>query len=102
MQHSPEPYHWHENDLILQVLIQANANTDQIIDIHAQKIRIKIKSAAIDGKANKNLIGFLAKQFSVPKSRIIIEKGLATRCKRVRVIAPKQWPPLIDGRPPSE
>jgi len=89
------PFRWDKNDLVLQVLLQTQASTDQIVGIHGEQLRIRITAAPIEGKANKHLIAFLAKQFGVPKSRILIEKGLISRSKRLKVLAPRKWPSVI-------
>jgi len=89
------PYRWENNDLVLWVLLQTQASHDQIVGLHGEQIRIRITAAPIDGKANKHLIGFLAKQFAVAKSQISIEKGQTSRSKRIRILFPSKWPSVI-------
>ena len=45
----------------------------------------KIKSPPVDGKANLELIGLVAKQFDCPKSRVSIKTGAGARIKRVEI-----------------
>ncbi len=45
----------------------------------------QIKSLPVDGKANEELIGLVAKQFGCAKSRVSIKSGAASRMKLVRI-----------------
>lgn len=46
---------------------------------------IKIKEKPIDGAANAYLIKFLSKEFKLSKSEIVIEKGVSSRMKKIRL-----------------
>lgn len=46
-------------------------------------ITIKIKQRPIDGAANDYLIEFLAKEFNLRKSDIVLERGLSSRFKKI-------------------
>jgi uncharacterized protein (TIGR00251 family) len=48
-------------------------------------LKIWIRTAPEDGKANKAVIELLAKIISVPRSNVEIIKGLTSRDKRVRI-----------------
>ena len=47
--------------------------------------KVYLTAPAVDGKANKALISFLAEYWNVRKSRIEITKGLKSREKVVRI-----------------
>ncbi len=44
-----------------------------------------IKSLPVDGKANEELIGLVAKQFGCAKSKVSIKSGAASKTKRVLI-----------------
>lgn len=46
-------------------------------------IKIKIKSAPVDGKANKELVEVLADEFDLPKSSVIFKSGETSKTKRL-------------------
>ncbi|MDU7648769.1 MAG: DUF167 family protein, partial [Klebsiella michiganensis] len=46
----------------------------------------------VDGQANAHLVKFLAKQFRVAKSQVLIEKGELGRHKQIKIIHPQQIP----------
>ena len=71
--------------LTLIVKIKPGAFKDEIIIDGDDNWIIKIKEKPIDGAANDYLIKFLAKQFNRRKSEIIIEKGLSSRIKKIRL-----------------
>ncbi len=59
--------------------------TKNLICSEAGLIKIKIKAPAVDGKANSELIRFLAKQFNVQSRNIEILSGLRSRMKLIRI-----------------
>ena len=46
-------------------------------------IKIRIKSAPVDGKANKELIEVLADEFDLTKSQVIFKSGETSKTKRI-------------------
>lgn len=47
--------------------------------------KIYITAPAVDGKANKALVAFLAEHFSIKKNQISIIKGLKSRNKTINI-----------------
>ena len=45
----------------------------------------KLKSPPVDGKANAELIGLVARHFGCAKSAVSIKSGASARTKRVRI-----------------
>ena len=45
----------------------------------------QLKSAPVDGKANAELIGLVAREFGCPKSAVDIKTGAGSKLKRVIV-----------------
>jgi uncharacterized protein (TIGR00251 family) len=46
-------------------------------------IKIRIKSAPVDGKANKELIEVLSDEFNIPKSKVVFKSGETSKTKRI-------------------
>ncbi|MBQ6457891.1 MAG: DUF167 domain-containing protein [Kiritimatiellae bacterium] len=46
-------------------------------------VKVRIRSAPVDGKANKELVETLADAFGIAKSRIAIKGGETSKTKRV-------------------
>lgn len=81
-----------QDDLILRLYIQPKASRDQIVGQHGEELKVAITAPPVDGQANAHLIKFLAKQFRVAKSLVVIEKGELGRHKQVRIIQPQTIP----------
>lgn len=72
-----------DNKLFLSVYLQPNAAKDEIVGLFNGALKIRIKAAPIEGKANACLIQFLAKLLGVPKSHISLLKGETQRYKQL-------------------
>ncbi|MDO6680336.1 DUF167 family protein YggU [Shewanella sp. 4_MG-2023] len=84
-----------QQDLLLNLYIQPKASRDKIIGLHGDEIKIAITAPPIDGKANTHLTKYLAKAFKVPKSDVILLKGLQGRHKQVKILSPSKIPTEI-------
>ena len=72
--------------MILTVHVQPNAKESKIVSwLDENTVKIKIAAPAKQGKANKALILFLAKEFGIPKTSIEIIRGATTRMKHVEI-----------------
>jgi hypothetical protein len=58
---------------------------DKIVGFEGDILKVKVKSAPVDGLANKDLILLLSKRLRVAKERIEIISGRKSRLKTVRV-----------------
>jgi len=80
------------DDLLLRLVLQPKASRDAFVGLLGDELKVAITAPPVDGQANKHLIKFLSKQFKVPKSSIIVEKGQLNRHKLVRIKSPKKMP----------
>lgn len=78
--------------LVLRLYIQPKASRDSIIGLHGDELKVAITAPPIDGKANAHLVKYLAKQFRVAKSQVLVEKGELGRHKQIKIIDPQQIP----------
>lgn len=76
-----------ENSLNIQVQIQPGSSKDQIIGLHNGRLKIKISAPPVGGKANQDLIEFIAKALGVSKSKIEIVKGRTSKLKTLKISA---------------
>lgn len=88
-------YHWDGPDLILQVRAQPRASRDQWDGLVADCFRVRLTAPPVEGQANVHLRQFLAELFGVSKTQVTLLAGAASRIKRLRITAPKRWPPEI-------
>ena len=68
----------------VRVRVQPAAQKNELLGWNAAgELRIRVAAPPREGEANKELIAFLAKRFSVPKREIEIESGEKSKIKTV-------------------
>ena len=70
-------------EFLLSVHVQPRASKNGCVGLHAESLKIRLASPPVDGKANKALIAFLAKELQLPKSAFTIRSGLRSREKKL-------------------
>jgi uncharacterized protein (TIGR00251 family) len=86
---------WRREDggaLVLVVHAQPGAKRTAIAGIHGDALKIKIAALPAEGKANAELLRFLAAAFGVPRARVTLLRGAASREKTVRIDTPAARP----------
>ncbi|MCT9845832.1 MULTISPECIES: DUF167 family protein YggU [Leclercia] len=78
--------------LVLRLYIQPKASRDAIVGLHGDEVKVAITAPPVDGQANAHLVKYLAKQFRVAKSQVLLEKGELGRHKQVKILNPQQIP----------
>ncbi|MCK4418377.1 YggU family protein [Candidatus Aerophobetes bacterium] len=66
--------------------VQPGASKNEIVGVQQDAFKVRISAPPVEGKANKALIQFLAKEFRVKKSEIKIVSGHTTRIKTIHII----------------
>ena len=84
-----------QDGLVLRLYIQPKASRDAIIGLHGDEVKVAITAPPVDGQANAHLVKFLAKQFRVAKSQVLLEKGELGRHKQIKIINPQQIPTQV-------
>ncbi|HHJ4328420.1 TPA: DUF167 family protein [Klebsiella pneumoniae] len=79
-------------DLLLDCHLQPGARQTACAGMHGERLKIRIHAPPLDGRANAELLAFLADAFGVAKSQVILESGASSRSKRVRVCRPVLFP----------
>jgi len=69
-----------------RVRVQPGVNKNEIVGIQEDALRIRISAPPVQGKANKVLIQFLAKQLGVKRSQVEILSGHTSRIKTIHVV----------------
>ena len=79
-------------DLVLAVHAQPGAMASAVMGVHGVALRIRIAAPAVDGKANGELVRFLAAAFGVARANVTLLHGDSARRKLVRIAAPTLRP----------
>lgn len=71
------------NELVISVKVKPNAKNSLFEALPDGSYKAELKSAPVDGKANKELIALVAKHFKVAKSAVDIKNGASGKMKRL-------------------
>jgi uncharacterized protein (TIGR00251 family) len=91
------PGTWRREDagaLVLALHVQPGAKRTGVAGVHGDAIKLRLAAPPVDGKANDELVRFLADAFGVPRRQVAIVRGETSRDKLVRVDAPVRRPDL--------
>ena len=86
---------WHTrlgNDLVLYLEVKPGSRNDVVDGIRADRLRVRIKAPPVDGKANNQLLKFIAGEFGVPKSNVEITRGITGKVKTLVIHRPAAYP----------
>jgi uncharacterized protein (TIGR00251 family) len=75
------------DSLLLSVKVTPGASKSALLDVREGRLRIKIAAAPEDGKANNELVAFLARKLGCARRDIAIESGEKSRQKTLRLSA---------------
>lgn len=67
----------------LAVRVQPNARQTQLMGYTDGVLQVRIAAPPQQGKANRELVKFLAERLDLPKSAVIVDKGAGARNKLV-------------------
>jgi len=81
--------------MLIYLKVKPNQRYDRIEKIENEDgshgiWQVRLKAAAVDGKANIRLIEYLSQVLGLPKSKISLVKGQTARIKCVEIISEEQ------------
>jgi uncharacterized protein (TIGR00251 family) len=68
---------------ILSVKAQPRSSKAGIDGLLGDAVKVRIRCAPVDGKANKELVETLADEFGLPKSSVVFKSGETSKQKRI-------------------
>lgn len=96
-----------EGDVLhLRLHVQPGAKRTEVAGAHgdgaAARLRIRLAAPPVDGKANAELLRFLAAAFAVPLRAVTLLSGETSRQKAVQIVRPslrpdRAWCERLDG-----
>jgi uncharacterized protein (TIGR00251 family) len=78
----------HPNPVEFSVYVQPGARRTEVAGFHAGLLKVRLAAPPADGKANAELVRFLAQAMGVSARQVRIVSGTSARRKRVAVTAP--------------
>ena len=85
--------------MILNVRAQPRSSRSGIDGLLGDAVKVRIRCAPVDGKANKELIETLADAFDLPKSAVAFKSGETSKTKRIllRGMTGERVRAVVDG-----
>jgi uncharacterized protein (TIGR00251 family) len=89
----------HPEGTLLLVKVQPRASRASISGEVGGRLKVRLNSPPVEGKANKELIEIVAKRIGIPKSSVSVVKGERGREKNLlcRGIKPQKVADLLGG-----
>jgi uncharacterized protein (TIGR00251 family) len=75
----------HKDHIELKLYIQPGASKTEIVGLHGDSLKIKIKSPPVEGEANLELLKFLQKKLKLKKDQLELIRGEKSRNKVVLI-----------------
>lgn len=72
--------------VVLAVRVQPRASRDEVVGEWEGALKVRLRTPAIEGRANEALVEFLARVLRIPKAAVRILSGERSRMKRVELI----------------
>ncbi len=71
--------------VVLSVRAQPRASRSGIDGVLGDALKVRIRCAPVDGKANRELVETLAEAFGVPKASVAFKGGETSKTKRLLI-----------------
>ena len=69
--------------VIVNVRAQPRSSRSGVDGVVAAALKVRLRAAPVDGKANKELVETVADAFGLPKSRVKFKSGETSKTKRM-------------------
>ena len=71
---------------ILNVKAQPRSSKAGVDGLIGDAVKVRVRCAPVDGKANKELVETLAEAFDLPKGRVVFKSGETSKQKRILLL----------------
>jgi len=72
-------------DLTIKIYLQPKASKNEIVGPYRDGIKVRVTAPPVEGKANEQLLRFLAKEWKISSLNIEIIRGHHSREKTLRI-----------------
>jgi uncharacterized protein (TIGR00251 family) len=97
------PVHRDGTDWLVDIRVQPRASRTEFAGLFGTRLKVRLQAPPVDGRANAALLEFLATACDLPRARVTLESGQASRDKRARLhgldVLPAALQSAIAGTP---
>lgn len=76
-----------DGTVLISLHVQPKASKSRIMGLHDGRLKLAVAAPPLEGKANKAVVGVLAKMLGVPVRDVTVKSGIQSRRKLVAVNA---------------
>jgi uncharacterized protein (TIGR00251 family) len=69
----------------LSIRLHPGAKKNAITGLHDCALKVALNAPPVDGKANEALIAFIAERLKLPRAKVVLQTGAASRSKTLRI-----------------
>ncbi|XPV74848.1 MAG: DUF167 domain-containing protein [Desulfovibrio sp.] len=82
-----------EGEWLIHVWVQPGAKKNEVVGTYQENLKVRLSAPAVDNKANKALVVFMAKVLGAKKKQVTLVSGQTNRRKTLLVVADDelQW-----------
>ena len=81
-----------DDALLLTLHVQPGAKRTEVAGLHGDALKVRLAAPPVDGRANAELLRYLAATFGVPLRQVALLCGETSRRKVVRIMRPTLRP----------
>jgi uncharacterized protein len=81
-------------DIVLTLHVQPGARRTEVAGQYGDALKIRLAAPPVEGRANAELLRFLAEAFGVPLRDVTLVRGATSRRKVVRIAGPTLRPDI--------
>jgi len=71
---------------LLRLHVQPRASKTKLVGLHGDRLKIAVASPPVDGKANKEIVNYLAKSLGIPQKGLVLKSGEQSRQKVIAIL----------------
>lgn len=77
-----------DGGVFVRVHVQPRASVSEVVGLHGDALKVRLRAPPVDGAANEELIGFMAEMLGLRRDDVTLVGGATSRAKRLFVRAP--------------
>lgn len=77
------------DELTVKIKVEPRSSHSEVVGPYGDALKVKLTAPPVEGKANKELIEVLAREFGISRKDVAIISGQASKNKIVRLIGVK-------------